>query len=232
MTFRPAYASTFFASVLTGYAGSYAISVPYERAPTTLKYYKPIFYADNAFARFTDLYVPPLFIGTMVCTTQEEWIKNSVVLGPLFYAVARSMGTAFATGTYFAGGILATVAWKLQSNFNPDKNDTIYDRNTGTGGALCALAGVGLTIPMASMFKTINAPVLPLALGFIAERTYDEYGRKYFQEEKLTVPAIHQWGGTAAAIFGVICGFTKLRTGAGHAMKNQFTKNFGPKWKG
>eukprot|EP01061_Rhynchopus_euleeides_P009016 TRINITY_DN18161_c0_g1_i1.p1 TRINITY_DN18161_c0_g1~~TRINITY_DN18161_c0_g1_i1.p1 ORF type:complete len:249 (+),score=69.95 TRINITY_DN18161_c0_g1_i1:52-747(+) len=231
MAFRPAYASTFFGGMLTAYGSAYALGVHYERSPDTLKYYKPILFGDNSLARYTDMYLPPLFVGSMVCINQWEWLRNSAMLGPLFYPVARTFGTSFAMLTYFAAGAVATLSWKLQSNLNPDKNITVYDRNVGSAGALCGLGGAALTIPAVSIFKTFYMPVAPIAAGFIAERAYDEYARCFFEVKENDHPHVRQWGGVWGAIFGGICGFTALRKRSGHVMKDQFTRNFGPKWK-
>eukprot|EP01064_Diplonema_japonicum_P007390 TRINITY_DN15015_c0_g1_i1.p1 TRINITY_DN15015_c0_g1~~TRINITY_DN15015_c0_g1_i1.p1 ORF type:complete len:230 (+),score=41.18 TRINITY_DN15015_c0_g1_i1:40-729(+) len=225
MTYVPAYCSTFYAVAVTGYGSSYALGVGYERSPNSLKYQKPVFFSDNAFARWNDNYVPVLLVGSFVTSNTTDFVRSVAELSLLLFPAARELGTLFSVTAYMACGIAATLSWRLQSNINLEKNQTIYDRNIGTGGAICGLAGALLLRPNASLLKNTKIPALPFALAVIGERAYSEYAPKHEADNDAT-PVIRQWGGLGGAIFGGILAFTTLRRRSGAAMKQTFQKNF------
>ena len=229
--YRPALSSTFIMTTLTAYGSTYALGVHYERSPDALRVQKPIFYPDNCFARWTDMYVPVLFLGSFVNSCTADYLRNSLLLPVFFLPISRYVGTAFALGTYFGAGAVSTLTWRLQSNLNPEKNHTRHDRNTAASGAIAGLAGAALLIPKASPFKSMYVPLGPLAALFLGERLYNEYGReRLFGKPEAKHPLQRQWGCLGGAVFGAICCYTSLRKRTGHVMKKTFTQNFGPKW--
>eukprot|EP01059_Diplonema_ambulator_P035000 TRINITY_DN8108_c0_g2_i1.p1 TRINITY_DN8108_c0_g2~~TRINITY_DN8108_c0_g2_i1.p1 ORF type:complete len:246 (+),score=37.46 TRINITY_DN8108_c0_g2_i1:48-740(+) len=227
MAYVPAYCSTFYTLCVTGYGSTYALGVGYERSPNSLKYQKPVFFSDNAFARWNDHYLPVLVIGSFVTSNTVDFLRSWAELTVLLFPAARTYGTSFAMGTYLACGAASTLTWRFQSSINDEKNPNSYDRNIGTAGAICGLAGACLLRPDASVFKSLKVPVAPFALAAIAERVYDEYGLVEYHKEHSAMPSIRQWGGLGGAIFGGILAFTSLRRRSGMAMKHTFTKNFG-----
>eukprot|EP01063_Lacrimia_lanifica_P004360 TRINITY_DN12428_c0_g1_i1.p1 TRINITY_DN12428_c0_g1~~TRINITY_DN12428_c0_g1_i1.p1 ORF type:complete len:232 (+),score=89.10 TRINITY_DN12428_c0_g1_i1:71-766(+) len=219
-----AYSSSFYIFTLTAYMSCYAWGVGYERAPDYLKYRKPVLFADNAFMRWDDMYLPVMLTGVFVTSNYIDAVRAAAQLTLLYFPASRALGSAFATVLYFAGGLMSGATWKLQSNLNPKKNGNINDRNCVASGALCGLAGALLAVPKTSAFKTFRFPVLPIALGTLGERAYNEYARP-FTEEEIKSPSVRQWGGMGGAIFGFIMAYTAVRRRSGHVMKNTFQKN-------
>eukprot|EP01064_Diplonema_japonicum_P007391 TRINITY_DN15015_c0_g1_i2.p1 TRINITY_DN15015_c0_g1~~TRINITY_DN15015_c0_g1_i2.p1 ORF type:complete len:169 (+),score=26.27 TRINITY_DN15015_c0_g1_i2:40-546(+) len=121
MTYVPAYCSTFYAVAVTGYGSSYALGVGYERSPNSLKYQKPVFFSDNAFARWNDNYVPVLLVGSFVTSNTTDFVRSVAELSLLLFPAARELGTLFSVTAYMACGIAATLSWRLQSNINLEK---------------------------------------------------------------------------------------------------------------
>ncbi|KAJ9465758.1 hypothetical protein DIPPA_19187 [Diplonema papillatum] len=217
---------SFYAISIAAIGTSFALGVGYERSPDYLRYNKPVFFGDNAFARWNDLYLPVLLSGCFVTSNWVDYLRNSAELGVVLFPVAREFGTTFAVLVYLAGGAASTITWKLQCHLNPDRLATKYDRNAGSSGAICGLSGCLLAGPSTfSLSKRSFIPAWPVASLIVAERVVNEYVMPKLEPLDKSHPLIHQWGCLGGAIFGAITGYTALRRRSGVHMKSVFERN-------
>eukprot|EP01060_Flectonema_neradi_P027674 TRINITY_DN37280_c0_g1_i1.p1 TRINITY_DN37280_c0_g1~~TRINITY_DN37280_c0_g1_i1.p1 ORF type:complete len:233 (+),score=9.87 TRINITY_DN37280_c0_g1_i1:80-778(+) len=226
--YLPAYTSSFYAATLTCYFGSYALALSYERSPSVLKYGKPMFFSDNLFARYNDMYPVPFLASQFGCSRGSDCLKNTVGLTLFLFPASMMYGSITAMVLYVVSGAGAMMTWKLQSGINPNKNPTIYDRNLGTSGAICGLAASTMLFPKHTVSPRTPAYLFPLAISWIGYDIFSEYvmpRQPPFDDSGKPVPSIRQWGGAGAAILGGIMGYTILRRRSGRAMGKVFENN-------
>eukprot|EP00756_Hemistasia_phaeocysticola_P056397 Hpha_TRINITY_DN32542_c0_g1::TRINITY_DN32542_c0_g1_i1::g.24474::m.24474 len=231
VVYKASIPATFFTTALTTYGSTYALGVSYERAPTVLRYQKPVFFRDYCYCRWDDFFVPSMFISGMCATNMVDVARLPGELALVLFPASRLYGGINAIALYFAGSVAANLAWKLQSNINPDKNRTPHCRNLGAAGGICALAGSILAGPRVAMGTGV--PASAVAAAVVADNFWNEYGHRLTGTEDMVrdedgsaVPALRQWGGAlGGTMIGGILSLYLLRRHTGKFMVGKFYEN-------
>lgn len=138
--------------------------------------------------------------------------------------VTTIIGCRHAFGLLFGGGIFSGFAYLFQSQLSFTKNNTKFDCNCTSHGALAALYAQSYVLPNCILSLSKNRPCSTLTSAYIAYLAVDEFVLPKLYRRQGVIE-VHNWGFIGGVFWSFIYSTLFLRTKTDFNMMRRFYKN-------
>ena len=195
----------------------------YANNPVMLRSPKPMIMRDIFLTKCNATFPNPLScIYSLDPLSAATDVVSTWLIG---LPVASRIGWPHCLGVYVVGGMFSGFAYLFQSQLSKTKNNTKFDCNCTSRGALAAFFSLSFLVPQCYVPMTNRFPAAILAAGFISLLAYDEYIRpKVFPPQPGSIE-LTNWGFVGGVFGAMIYSSLFLRTKTDFGMMRRFYGN-------